>query len=189
MLVPVDRAAQVLLLRADPLGSPDPERLRDAVSAVVEAVKVGRPGVEIQAVIGDRVGPEAPIAPVASRLRRLGRYAFPRGEDRVVWARRDSLACLLEPLDPRHVSAFVEGRLERLQAHDREHGTNLQHVLELALDHDSRSDAARAAFMHRNTFRRQLDRALELIDVDSPEERLALHLALKMRALGGRRRG
>lgn len=105
----------------------------------------------------------------------------------MVWARRDSLACLLEPLDPRRVSAFVQGQLADLQAYDQEHGTNLQHVLELALDHESRNNAARAAFMHRNTFRRQLDRALELIDVDleSPEERLALHLALKVRALGG----
>ena len=42
----------------------------------------------------------------------------------------------------------------------------------------------RAAFMHRNTFRRQLGKALELIDVDltCPEERLALHVALKMRS-------
>jgi DNA-binding PucR family transcriptional regulator len=41
--------------------------------------------------------------------------------------------------------------------------------------------------MHRNTFRRQLGKALELIDVDltCPEERLALHVALKMRAPGG----
>ena len=187
MLIPVGRDAQVLFFRGDLVRGPDWKRVRDAVSAVVEVVKAGRPGVEIKAVIGDRVGPRAPLALVASRLRRLGRYAFPRGGDPVIWARRDSLACLLEPLDPCHVSAFVQGQLAGLQAYDQEHGTNLQHVLELALDHDSRNDAARAAFMHRNTFRRQLDRALELIDVDldSPEERLALHLALKVRALGG----
>lgn len=84
------------------------------------------------------------------------------------------------------MSAFVQGQLASLQAYDHEHRTNLQRVLELALDHDSRNTAARAAFMHRNTFRRQLRKALELIDLDldCPEERLALHLALKLRAHG-----
>lgn len=101
-------------------------------------------------------------------------------------ARRPSLAGLLATLDPCQVSAFIRGQLAGLRAYDREHGTNLERVLELALDYDSRSTAARAAFMHRNTFRRQLRKAFELIDVDldCPEERLALHLALKMRALG-----
>lgn len=185
MLILVDRGTQVLLSAEDPLGGPDRRRLRGAVSAVVEVVKARRPGAEIQTVIGDRVGPGAPLALVASRLRRLGRYALARGGDAVIWARRDSLICLLETLDPRQVSAFVQGQLASLQAYDHEHGTNLQRVLELALDHDSRDAAARAAFMHRNTFRRQLRKALELIDVDfdCPEERLALHLALKMPAL------
>ncbi len=42
--------------------------------------------------------------------------------------------------------------------------------------------------MHRNTFRRQLATALRLLDADleQPEERLALHLALKLRAARGR---
>ena len=187
MLIALDRDTQGLFFREDSFRGRDRKRLRDAVSAVVDVAKAGRPGVEIQAVIGDRIGPWVPLALVASRLRRLGRYTFPRGGNPVIWARRESLACLLEPLDPRHVSAFVQGQLADLQAYDHEHGTNLQRVLELALDHDSRNNAARAAFMHRNTFRRQLDRAVELIDVDldSPEERLALHLALKIRAPGG----
>lgn len=184
-LVSVEEDAQVLFLAADPLKGPHRRQLHDLVSAIVDAVQTGRPGVELQVVIGDRVGPGAPIALVAARVRRLGRYAFPRGGDPVAWARRDSLARLLDPLDPRDVSAFVHGQLARLQAYDQEHGTDLRRVLELALDHESRNDASRAAFMHRNTFRRQLERALELIDVDldSPEQRLALHLALKVRAL------
>jgi sugar diacid utilization regulator len=187
VLITVDRDTQVLLFPEDSLRGPDRKRLRDAISAVVDVVKARRPGVEIQAVIGDRVGPGVPLALVASRLRRLRRYAFPRWGDPVIWARSDSLACLLEPLDPRRVAAFVQNQLAGLRVYDREHGTNLQRVLELALDHDSRNNAARAAYMHRNTFRRQLHKAVELIDVNlaSPEERLALHLALKMRKLGG----
>ena len=175
----------LVLFAQDSWGGPDRRRLRDAVSAAVDVVKTAQPGAEIQAVIGDRIKAGAPVALVASRLRHLGRYAL-GGGDTVTWARRDSLVCLLETLEPRHVSAFVRGQLASLLAYDHEHGTNLQHVLELALDYDTRNIAARAAFMHRNTFRRQLRKALALadVDLDRPEERLALHLALKMRALG-----
>jgi sugar diacid utilization regulator len=197
MIIPVDRGSQVLLFAADSFGGPDRRRLRNAVSAVVEAAHAGRPAAEIEAVLGDRIGPGAPLALVASRLRRLRRYALAHGGDALIWARRDSLVCLLETIDPRRVSSFIQGQLTSLQAYDHEHGTNLQRVLELALDHSDRNTAARAAFMHRNTFRKQLRKALELIDVDfdCPEERLALHLALKLRALGpsagrrGRRTG
>jgi sugar diacid utilization regulator len=187
ILFSVDRSTQVLLVSEDSRGGPSRRRLRDAVCSVVEAACAARPEAEIHTVVGDRIRPGDRLAVAASRLRRVRRYASARGGDEVVWARRYSLACLLETLDPRQASAFIEGQLAGLQAHDREHGTNLQRVLELALDHNNRNTAADAAFMHRNTFRRQLRRALELIDVDldCPEERLALHVALKMRALGG----
>jgi DNA-binding PucR family transcriptional regulator len=108
---------------------------------------------------------------------------------RVVRARRpDVHICpysLARFLDPRDASLFVHDQLAALADHDREHGTDLLRVLELALDHHDRNDAARAAFMHRNTFRRRLRQAEQLAGADlaCPEERLALHLALKLRAL------
>ena len=111
---------------------------------------------------------------------------------RVVRARRPdvhicphSLARVLEGIDPRGASLFVHDQLAALAEHDREHGTDLLRVLELALDHHDRNDAARAAFMHRNTFRRRLRQAEKVAGADlaCPEERLALHLALKLRAL------
>ena len=186
LLVAVDRGEQALLL---PEGWPEgisSAHVCDAVHSVIQAVRAVRPEAEIRAVVGDRMTSGERLAVVAVRLRRLARYAFARGTDDVVWARRYSLGCLLETLDPRQTSAFVKGQLAGVQAYDHEHGTNLQRVLELALDHDDRNTAARAAFMHRNTFRRQLGKALELIDVDlaCPEERLALHVALKMLSLG-----
>jgi hypothetical protein len=186
LLVVVDRGTQVLLLSERWPGGPTREHLCEAVDSTVQAVRAVRPEAEIRAVVGDRMTSGERLAVVAARLRRLARYTFARGTDEVVWARRYSLACLLDTLDPRQASAFVKGQLAGVQAYDREHGTNLQHVLELALDHDDRNTAAHAAFMHRNTFRRQLSKALELIDVDlaCPEERFALHVALKMLALG-----
>jgi DNA-binding PucR family transcriptional regulator len=39
--------------------------------------------------------------------------------------------------------------------------------------------------MHRNTFRRHMTQALELVDADleDPDDRLTLHVALKLRRL------
>jgi sugar diacid utilization regulator len=184
-LVSVGRGAQALLIPEDSRGGPSRERLSAAVDSVVEAVRAVQPNAELHAVVGDRITSLEQLRVVAARLRLLARYAGARGGDEVVWGQRYSLACLLQTLDPRQASAFVEGQLATVRAYDREHGTNLQRVLELALDHENRNKAARAAFMHRNTFRRQFSKALALIDVDlaCPEERLALHVALKMRSL------
>lgn len=186
LLVAVDSRAQALLVAEDSREGPSRERVHAAVHSVVEAVHAERPGAEIHAVVGERITSRERVPVELARLARLARYVRAREGDDVVSARRFSLASLLETIDPRHVSAFVEGQLAGLRAYDREHGTNLQRVLELGLDHENRGTAARAAFMHRNTFRRQLGKALDLIDVDlsCPEERLALHVALKMRSLG-----
>jgi sugar diacid utilization regulator len=183
MLVAVDGGAQALLVAEDSPGGHSRERVHAAVHSVVEAVHAVRPGAEIHAVVGERITSRERLPVELARLSQLARSARAREGDEVVSARRLSLASLLETLGPRDASAFVEGQLAGLRAYDHEHGTNLQRVLELALDHENRNTAARAAFMHRNTFRRQLARALELIDADlsCPEERLALHLALKMR--------
>jgi FAD/FMN-containing dehydrogenase len=171
MLVSLDSRAQLLLLAEDSQGNPARDRLRGTVESVIDAARTARPGAEIHAVVGDGI-PLERLPDVAARLRRL--------------TRRHSLLRMLQTLDPREASAFVNAQLAPLEAYDREHGTNLERVLELALDHDSRNTAARAAFMHRNTFRRQVRKALDLIDVDlaDPEERLALHVALKMRTSG-----
>jgi len=183
LLVAVDSRAQALLVPADASGGTSTERLHITVRAVVDAVRAVQPAAEIRTVVGGRITSRERLSVVAARLRRLARFARMGGGEDVVRARRYSLAHLLETIDPRQASAFVEGQLAVLRAYDREHGTDLQRVLELALDHENRNAAAHAAFMHRNTFRRQLAKALELIDTDfsCPDERLALHIALKLR--------
>jgi DNA-binding PucR family transcriptional regulator len=178
-LVSLDGAAQILLLPGDPPAPP-----REAVRAVVAAARRVRPEARIQVVVGDRVAARESLATAAARLRRVARQRLPSASDEPVSARSYSLASLLETLDPRAAAAFVDEQLAGLRAYDHEHGTNLQRVLELALDHHDRGAAASAAFMHRNTFRRQLGKALELVgaDLDDPLERLALHVALKLRS-------
>jgi DNA-binding PucR family transcriptional regulator len=185
LLVSVDSAAQALLVPEDSPGGTSRARLHAVVDSVLDAVHAVQPGAEIHAVVGDRITSRERLPVVAARLRRLARIAYTSGREEVVWARRFSLASLLATIEPREALAFVEGQLAPLRRYDHEHGTNLQRVLELALDHENRNAAAHAAFLHRNTFRRQLARALELIDADlsCPEERLALHVALKMRVL------
>jgi sugar diacid utilization regulator len=180
-LVSVGDRAQALVVAEDSPEGPSRERALAAAHSVIEAVRGTRPEIEIRAVIGDRVTSRERLPVEVAQLTRLARHAG----NGAVGAGGHSLAWLLETLDARAASVFMDEQLAGLRAYDREHGTNLQRVLELALDHQNRNEAARAAFMHRNTFRRRLGKALELIDADlaRPEERLAVHVALKMRAL------
>jgi hypothetical protein len=185
LLVSLDRATHLLLVPDDPGAPPAPGRVHAALSAALQVALTDGAEAGIRVVVGRRVAPGEDLRVVASRLRR-------RQANRVdcidVTARRDGLAWLLDGLDARHASTFVEHQLAALADYDHEHGTNLQRVVELALDHQNRNRAADAAFMHRNTFRRQLRKALSLLDadLDRPEERLALHLALKMRGVRSR---
>lgn len=178
-------AQLVLLADAPPLGATR-QALRAAAATLLDAAGTGAAAGAPQAVVGDRIGPAEPLGPVAARLLRAGRTDAHAGRGGVTWARHDALARLLESIDARSVARFVDVQLAALAAHDREHGTCLQRVLELALDHEDRNHAATAAFMHRNTFRRQLRQALALVDADlgCPQERLALQLALKLRREG-----
>jgi len=179
----VARGSQLLLLADEPRASAPREELGAVVGQVVAAGRGGRPSGGSQAVIGDLIGPDDRLDPVVRGLCRAGAEP-PLGRDVVVWARGEALRRLVELLDARSARQFVEDQVGRLAAYDRRHGTSLERVLELALDHDDRGTAAEAAFMHRNTFRRQLRKARELLgaDLECPEERIAVHLALKMRA-------
>ncbi|MEK6442139.1 PucR family transcriptional regulator [Pseudonocardia sp. T1-2H] len=120
-----------------------------------------------------------------SRLQRLQRYlTHTSGEALVRRARSFALNCLLsDGLDQQRAEDFIRWRLCRLLRYDLDHGTDLAKVLELALDFPRRDDAAHASYMHRNTFRRHLAQALELVDTDlkDPDDRLTLHVALKLR--------
>jgi hypothetical protein len=121
------------------------------------------------------------------RLQRLQRYLpHTYGRAMVHSARSFALDCLLsDGLDRRRAEDFLHWRLCRLLRYDLDHGTDLARVLELALEFPRRDDAAHAGYMHRNTFRRHLTQALEHVDADleDPDDRLTLHVALKLRRL------
>lgn len=184
LLVSVSPRVQILLLPEDQLEPASRAGFDSALSALLEIARVDVPEPRIQAVVGHRMDAGESLASTMRHLSRVGHYAFARGGGGVAWAPGYSFGCLLDTLDAEQAQTFVQGQLARVAAYDRENGTDLQRVLELALDCDNRNDAAHAAFMHRNTFRRRLRTALDLVDanLERPEERLALHLALKLRA-------
>jgi sugar diacid utilization regulator len=102
----------------------------------------------------------------------------------VAWARQFALDRLLwEHLATPDARSFVEGRLGALISWDRAHASDLLGVLEAALDFPRHDQAARRCFMHRNTFRHRLRQATDLLghDIEDPDVRLAVHVALKLR--------
>ena len=120
-------------------------------------------------------------------LERLRRYP-PRDDEplAVIGARRFALNRLFfEGLDRARAVEFVRSQIGAVIAHDAAHRTDLVDTLQAALDYPNRDEAAHAAHMHRNTFRRHLNQAVELVGVDlrDPDERLALHVALRLRRL------
>jgi sugar diacid utilization regulator len=142
---------------------------------------------DVLAIAGERSVGVAHVARFVGQLQQLQHYLPPASTEALVRpARSFALDRLLsEGLDRSRAEAFVRGRLRPLLRHDVDHGTDLARVLELALDCPRRDDAARAGYMHRNTFRRHLTQALELVNVDleDPDDRLALHVALRLRRL------
>jgi sugar diacid utilization regulator len=113
-----------------------------------------------------RFGPRAEPAQLVVRA---GQYAL----DRLLW----------ENVAAPEARGFVEDRLGALITWDREHRSDLLRVLEAALDFPRHDHAASRCFMHRNTFRHRLRQATEILgdDIEDPDVRLAVHVALKMR--------
>jgi hypothetical protein len=110
-----------------------------------------------------------PRAEPARLVVRAGQYAL----DRLLW----------ENVATSEARGFVEDRLGALIAWDREHRSDLLRVLEAALDFPRHDHAASRCFMHRNTFRHRLGQATEVLgdDLENPDVRLAVHVALKLR--------
>lgn len=78
----------------------------------------------------------------------------------------------------------LTGHLARLQEYDAQHNGSLVETLECWLDaFGDVSAAAAAAFVHTNTFRYRLKRLEQIsgIDLDSPEDRFAAMLQLRLR--------
>jgi sugar diacid utilization regulator len=189
LLVPLDHRILVLLFADHGPGDQRREAVHSWVARVVHEARrtAGLSGVHILAADGSAA--PADVAASVDGLLWLTRcQARPWAGAEVPEARSFAVERLLgDSLDRGRARAFVIKRIGRLLAHDGAHGTDLGLTLELALDYPLRDEAARQASMHRNTFRRQLRHALDLVDADAddPDDRLALHVALRLARLLG----
>jgi len=91
-------------------------------------------------------------------------------------------------LDKSHVLDFVERTLGKLEAYDRNQGTELINTLEQILQTDNLKQVARQLYVHRQTilFRKQRIETVLGVSLDCFETRLALGMALKFRQVYGR---
>jgi purine catabolism regulator len=155
-----------------------------AVERTLSVVCRQQPALQAHGVMGEQSVPIERLHRHVYMIRQLRPYATraPAGAP-VLPMRRFALNRLLEGVNPARAQSFVGQCVGPLLAYDERHGSDLAATLELALQYPKRDDAARAAFMHRNTFRRRLQQALELIDADleDPEQRVVLHVALTLR--------
>jgi sugar diacid utilization regulator len=137
-----------------------------------------------QAVAAGRPVGLARLSEAVAELEALWRLGPRRDDAPVLRAEQFALDRLLSgSIDHRAASAFVDEQLGPLLAYDAEHGGDLAHVLEAGLDFPRHDVAARRCFMHRNTFRHRMRLATSVLgrDLDDPDVRLAVHLALKLR--------
>ncbi len=82
--------------------------------------------------------------------------------------------------------SFCNETLGALTKYDKEQNSNLVETLEAYFQHHGNlSQTAEALFIHRNTLQYRMDRIAEIasIDLDNPETRLALQLAIKANRL------
>ena len=84
------------------------------------------------------------------------------------------------------LASFCQETLGALLAYDKEQNSSLTATLEAFFAHHGNlSQTAEALFVHRNTLQYRMERIAEIagIDLDNPETRLALQLALKAHRL------
>lgn len=110
-----------------------------------------------------------------------------RATARIDDVRSDVVLLELRELSAEH-PGLTRGRLERVLAHDAQHGSAYAKTLRAYLDSfGDVAEAAASVSVHPNTFRYRMRRLVELfeIDLDNPEERLVLELQLRLLAPDG----
>jgi DNA-binding PucR family transcriptional regulator len=97
------------------------------------------------------------------------------------------LTGLLAAVDDARLVEFVQRNLGRVAEHDRARGGALLETLKAYLEEGEQQAAARRLQVHPNTLRYRLDRIREIsgADLDDPETRLNLSVALRVHGLLG----
>lgn len=175
----------IVLVAQDSAGAQNAVGVQFLVEQVIDSARAHLHASSLRGVIGPESAPLTELALRVGDLRRLSRSLDrpPAATERhVISSTSFALHRLLEGVDRKRAMEFVSGQIGPLLVYDRTHGAHLADILEIALDTHNREDAARAAYMHRNTFRRHFTHANELVqrDLAEPGQRLAVHVALKL---------
>jgi sugar diacid utilization regulator len=189
-----DSRAVVLLLAQEAPGSRGDFEIRFAFEEIAALVSRRLPAAHARIILAANNLALHDLPIQIKELVTLRRYPLPLdhcSQSHVIPTSRYALLRMLDEVDHKRAAEFVLSRIGPLLAYDQAHNAALAEALEVSLDWPNREAAARHAYMHRNTFRRRLKRAYELIGsrLIDPEERLAVHVALKLtrvlRAHGG----
>ena len=187
-LTTISSGQVVLLHPGAPAGSTAPGP-SEWFRLVARRVRVLAPSSRAQLIAGERAVDLPALGAYVRELLDLRRFG-PRahGDRLVVRGREYALDRLHETIDPEVAARFVDEQLGGLLHGDARHGRDLLCVLEAALDFPRHDEAARRCFMHRNTFRHRLRLATDTLarSLDDPDDRLALHVALKLQRLAER---
>jgi purine catabolism regulator len=121
------------------------------------------------------------VKAVLESLARFGRFS------QVVTVTELGLTGLLAAVDDDRLVDFVQRNLGKLAEHDRARGGALLDTLKAYLEEGEQQRAAKRLQVHPNTLRYRLDRIREIsaVDLDDPETRLNLSVALRVHGLLG----
>jgi hypothetical protein len=142
-----------------------------------------------QAVVAEAPAGLTGLSEAVAALERLWQLGPRTDETPLLGAGQFALDRLLADIvDRRAGRAFIDEQLGPLLAWDAAHRGDLTHVLEAGLDFPRHDRAAGRCFMHRNTFRHRMRLATSILgrDLEDPDVRLAVHVALKLRRVAAR---
>jgi DNA-binding PucR family transcriptional regulator len=164
------------------------KRLQVLGEQVLEAVAEWKPGFTVS--VGFSAGVDSldavaaayrEVKAVLESLARFGRHG------QVVAVADLGLTGLLAAVEGERLADFVERNLGSLAEHDRGRNGALLDTLKAYLEEGEQQRAARRLQIHPNTLRYRLDRIREIsdADLDDPETRLNLAVALRVHSLLG----
>jgi DNA-binding PucR family transcriptional regulator len=104
---------------------------------------------------------------------------------RVVGVADLGLTALLAGIPDRRLESFRARHLGALEQHDFDHGTHLVETLRAFLETGEQQAAARRLDIHPNTLRYRLERVRSIagVNLDDPESRLNLTVALQVQSM------
>ena len=195
---------EISLSRVSALVRVDTQTAHAGAFVTLESANSIKPARDLAAMIYSRAVAEHPRATLRCGL---GRAANSIGEWRTSYREADQALEMARQLDERQpiyfgdlsvyrllfkmaehpdLVSFCNETLGALTKYDAEQHSNLLETLEAFFAHHGNlSQTAEALFIHRNTLQYRLERIAEIavIDLDNPETRLALQLAIKAHRL------